>query len=473
MIRTIKAALLFAWVAISVVSPAQSVTSYTLTNVNIVDVEAGKLLKNRSVVIDRGRIVQILPFSASTKGSTINGGGGYLIPGLMDTHLHLHFLVQNAQWNELHLNFKLMVANGITGLREASGNRFQAQLVAIRDSIDKGLFPAPKMYISGIGTPPNLARYKVQSYARLVDTFQKIGVDGIKIKGLTFREAKEVIDAAKRYSLPVYGHTAWAIRNETNNILGDYTSEIVDYGLSGVMHVSGYPPIGKNAVPPPPEAQDTDTSALWDKWWLYYDALWLYADTVAERRLINTLTRRNVWLEPTLFAESLSSAEDRLAKTAAAAYFLQPISALTDGMPNPKGKELDTARMVFTRKLRFVGKFYSAGGVLLAGTDGQLYGSDLRDELYYLVEAGLTPAAALKAATYNNARALGWLKELGTISKGKLASMVLLRENPLADIRNVEKIEAVFLNGRYYSKKAINAWKEEVRKAAEENRGKN
>ena len=75
--------------------------------------------------------------------------------------------------------------------------------------------------------------------------------------------------------------------------------------------------------------------------------------------------------------------------------------------------------------------------------------SGLHKELSLLVEAGLTPAQALAAATINPARFLGLEKELGTIEPGKIADMVLLDSNPLADIRSVSRIDAVIANGRY------------------------
>jgi imidazolonepropionase-like amidohydrolase len=67
------------------------------------------------------------------------------------------------------------------------------------------------------------------------------------------------------------------------------------------------------------------------------------------------------------------------------------------------------------------------------------------------VAAGFTPMEALQTATLNPAKFLG-MEDLGTIEKGKLADLVLLDANPLDDIRNTQKIAAVFVNGRYLSR---------------------
>ena len=95
-----------------------------------------------------------------------------------------------------------------------------------------------------------------------------------------------------------------------------------------------------------------------------------------------------------------------------------------------------------------------AGILLLAGTDVgvplQVPGISLHVELERLVEAGLTPLEALRTATLNPARVLDMTDSLGTVEAGKLADLVLLDANPLADIRNTQKIRAVVANGRLY-----------------------
>jgi imidazolonepropionase-like amidohydrolase len=95
-----------------------------------------------------------------------------------------------------------------------------------------------------------------------------------------------------------------------------------------------------------------------------------------------------------------------------------------------------------------------AGIVLLAGTDVgvplQVPGISLHVELERLVEAVLTPLEALQTATLNPARVLDMTDSLGTVEAGKLADLVLLDADPLADIRNTQKIRAVVANGRLY-----------------------
>ncbi|MGH7710247.1 MAG: amidohydrolase family protein [Gemmatimonadaceae bacterium] len=99
--------------------------------------------------------------------------------------------------------------------------------------------------------------------------------------------------------------------------------------------------------------------------------------------------------------------------------------------------------------------------VLLAATDvgipTLIPGISLHDELQLLVEAGLTPLEALRAATLNPAHVLGLADSLGAIATGKLADLVLLDANPLASISNTRRIHGVIADGRLYRRAALDS----------------
>jgi imidazolonepropionase-like amidohydrolase len=94
-------------------------------------------------------------------------------------------------------------------------------------------------------------------------------------------------------------------------------------------------------------------------------------------------------------------------------------------------------------------------------------GFSLHDELAILVEAGLSPMAALQAATLNPARYLGIEKAIGTVTQGKIADLVLLDANPLDDIRNTTKINSVVANGRLLDRTVLDQRLTQVRAIAE------
>ena len=105
---------------------------------------------------------------------------------------------------------------------------------------------------------------------------------------------------------------------------------------------------------------------------------------------------------------------------------------------------------------------HRAGVQFLAGTDTSLTnpvipGVGLHRELALLVESGLTPLEALATATKNPAQYFGVLNQLGTVEAGKVADLVLLDANPLADIHNTQKIRSVIMRGRYFSRSDLDA----------------
>lgn len=91
----------------------------------------------------------------------------------------------------------------------------------------------------------------------------------------------------------------------------------------------------------------------------------------------------------------------------------------------------------------------------MAGTDFPPERPRLHDELFLLVEAGLTPMEALQSATRNPAAFLGRLGSLGTIERGKIADLLLLDANPLEDISNAQKINAVVFGGQLIPKSSL------------------
>jgi predicted amidohydrolase YtcJ len=115
----------------------------------------------------------------------------------------------------------------------------------------------------------------------------------------------------------------------------------------------------------------------------------------------------------------------------------------------------------FTQAVETTRLLHRAGVPILAGTDvGNPFlvpGYSLHRELQLLVQAGLTPLEALQAATLSPARFLNATDSLGTVAPGKVADLVLLDADPLADIANTQRIRAVVTNGRLLDRPALDA----------------
>jgi imidazolonepropionase-like amidohydrolase len=124
-------------------------------------------------------------------------------------------------------------------------------------------------------------------------------------------------------------------------------------------------------------------------------------------------------------------------------------------------QQAEIRRRRFQKFLDIVAAMQRADVPILAGTDvgnpWLVAGFSLHDELALFVHAGVTPLAALQAATINAARYLGALDSLGTIAEGKIADLVLLDANPLDDIRNTRRIRAVIVDGRFLTRAALDS----------------
>jgi imidazolonepropionase-like amidohydrolase len=129
-------------------------------------------------------------------------------------------------------------------------------------------------------------------------------------------------------------------------------------------------------------------------------------------------------------------------------------------MPDLLRDPLALRQDYFARNLQIVRMLHGAGVPFMAGTDTApgvyiVPGFSLHDELANFVEAGFTPMESLQTATSNPAKFLGMEGGFGSVEAGKVADLVLLGANPLEDIRNTQRIEAVVANGRLFDRVAL------------------
>jgi imidazolonepropionase-like amidohydrolase len=118
----------------------------------------------------------------------------------------------------------------------------------------------------------------------------------------------------------------------------------------------------------------------------------------------------------------------------------------------------------------FVGELHRAGVPLMVGTDlvmpGIVPGYSVHEEMAVWQEAGIPPADVLRSAAIVPARFMGRDQRLGTVAEGNVASLMLVRANPLENIRNAQQNEGVFLRGRYYSRGDLDQLLKEARDLA-------
>lgn len=128
-------------------------------------------------------------------------------------------------------------------------------------------------------------------------------------------------------------------------------------------------------------------------------------------------------------------------------------------MKESSAADFQVIRKTFSAESRVTGELFRAGVPMLAGTDvGNPFcfpGFSLHDELALLVESGVSPLGALQMATRNPARFMGATDKYGSVTRGKIADLVLLDADPLQDIHNTTKISEVFLDGKEYDRAAL------------------
>lgn len=387
---------------------------------------------SRIASIGRARAIR-LPAGAAV----VDGRGKFIVPGLIDTHMHIASSVGTPRMRQL-LAFSL--AHGITGIRDASGLGRERDLVELRRQIERGEILAPRIYVSGTASPQNVARHQAAGLADLVNRLRDLGVNGIKVRNLTSVQTDTVIRAAAAASLSAFGHLYGVMPSTA------WTSRALDLGATGVMHISGLGP-GQTIE------NRTVSATGWQRDWLTLYLRWADATSDEEMRLMRALLESKAWLEPTLVVEAFVVYGDRYRNhpenQLVSQLWGQSYEQSRAGFPNFTGQDLDLARHAFGRMQGFVRRFHEAGGMVITGSDMLPWpAAGVHEELRLLVDAGLSPLAALQAATRNPARALGWDAVTGTVEVGKEADLLLLDANPLMDITNTKRIHAVVRAGR-------------------------
>jgi imidazolonepropionase-like amidohydrolase len=453
-----------------------SAQTVTIANATVIDVSDGTLRPGTTVVIEGNRIVRVGAASTSRrpKGQMIDATGLYLIPGLWDMHVHAYFDWPKTFGDDYVL--PLFIANGITGVRDV-GSDLESVLKA-RDEVAAHRLLGPRMVVSGPMLDGPTAQYKAsirvtsaEDGRKAVDSLKSRGLDFIKIQSGMPREAYfAAATEAKRLGIDFEGHVPDAIR----------ASEAISAGQRTFEHLIG---IFEASTP-------DETSFLSRKWGAGGDtatnkslaALLNGFDPDRESELTRLLVRHQVWQCPTLFWERGQWLVDAVDYQKDPDLALTPRSWIDKKYPAMQKailQSLDTDSLAVRRRfvaheLEIVHRLHAAGVPFLAGTDTPAGvdvtpGISLHLELQRFVAAGFTPLEALQTATLNPAKFYGRENDFGSVQAGRIADLVLLRTNPLDDIRNTRAIVGVIADGRYFSEMAIDSLRERTKQVAARN----
>jgi Amidohydrolase family len=433
-----------------------------LIHVTVIDMTGAPPKKDMTVVVTDDRISAIgkmgrvrVPRGARVVDAT----GQFLISGLWDMHAH---------FTETERTFPMFIANGVVGVRNTGGNA--EDLSRWRKEVANGKLVGPRIIFCGpivdgrdpAAHGPVISVGSPAEGRQAVQKLKQHNADFIKVYDQLSRDSYfAILDEANKLMLPVVGHVPVSIT----------TVEASDAGQKSIEHLGSILEGSSTAETElrnwkQPQVKDNDYSVIPRNIAARGSRM---LETYSERKasqIFNHLVKNQTWQVPTLVTKrSLALIDDLiLANDERLKYIPESVQRRWDPRENfllryRTPEYIDYNKRLFRKEMQLVGAMHRAGVPFLTGTDLSIPyifpGFSVHDELALLVEAGFTPLQALQAATRNPAIFLGELSSHGTVESGKLANLVLLEANPLEDIRNTQRINAVFLRGRYFSKQEL------------------
>jgi imidazolonepropionase-like amidohydrolase len=440
------------------VSPRDQHRPLAIVGGSLIDGRGGPVIANATVVIADDQFTAV-----GSSGSTpappgadvIDARGTFLMPGLVDMHVHVY---TPDKWHP-----ELFLAAGVTTVLDLGGQ--VRDVAAHRAAIESGTILGPRLHFTGPmleedepyqGFAAFCQRVDATLVEAEVDALAAAGVDGIKLY-VTVRPAtaRRACAHAHAAGLPVFmhQHATWG-------------ADAAGAGVDCVEHLNVFGQLAPEALRPADPGRMTPFE--------YGGWLWSWIADVdprsdAVRRLYDALIAAGTALDPTLVLSA--SRPGALGEDVGDTSMDDPErTPLLPVLPPPVREELvsrwaerrqaasraseaskDRTRRAWQNMLALVGGFHRAGGVVLAGTDcpnvAIVAGFSLHRELELLVRAGLSPMEAIVAATRRPAERLGKTAVFGTVAPGHSADLLVLGADPLADIRNVRRIERVIARG--------------------------
>ena len=409
---------------------------------NVTLVEPGlRRMPGRRVTVEAGRIREI--------GEALPGspGEGYLLPGLIDMHVHAPDPTIAGQADLFRL---LYLAHGVTSVRNTGGG--VAELDE-RRRITRGDWAGPRVFACGSlvdGEPPvwGFARTleNPAGAAALVREHKQAGFDCLKVyERLRPEVLAALVEAARAEGLPVVGHVPQRVRFE-------------EAGIEDVQHLRGS---AREAAREPILDLAANVGARLRDW----------AELTPERAafIVQVSREQGIVHTPTLVLYDRSARMNQIERLKQAPElgwlprFYADLSWDPRGLPwfDASPEEVwELARRGRDNAQRLVGELFRAGVRIHAGTDvGNPFlvpGASLQEELAHLVAAGLNPEQAWVAATRWPGEFLP-LAGLGRIEPGAPADLLLFREDPTQDLAALGSLEAVIVDGRAYSREVLDA----------------
>lgn len=388
----------------------QGTKTIAIVDVLLIDGNGGKAIPKASVLIKGDKIIAAGPsqnIQIPPGAEIIQGKGMSLLPGLIDSHFHIDGSEDLPS---------IFLQNGITSLRDP-GIWIEAY-----DQVRKSSTNNPRLFLSGPhldGAPPAYPHdaYVVRDEAEAVRQVNEVADQGSTAIKVYFRTPpgliKAIADAAHKRGIPVTAHLEIS-----------EAKHAIEAGLDGIEHITSF----GLSLTPKREAEKYRQSMLADnnfrKLGRYESWAAIDLDSPAADSLTSFLARKGTFISPTL-----------------AVFEYQSKAGSTDSI-KLKG---------FDKMMKLTAKLQKGGANIVVGSHSMVpyaeKGWAYQREMELFVESGISNAAVIHAATMVNARFFRIENQLGSIEKGKLADLILVKGNPLEDIKVMRNIEKVMING--------------------------
>jgi len=462
----------------TVVNPAQfnvSQENIAITNVNILSTDGEQMIANQTVVINQGMITSInSEINLPNITHKIDGKGKYLIPGLIDSHVHL--------WQSPN-DLLLYIANGVTHIRELNGS---AEHLKWREEIKQGRL-GPHMFVTSSRINSNgVIQGWFQKWAMkitginafnnaesVVQKFTDKGYDAIKT--YTFISNKdywELDKATTEIGIPLLGHTP--INMELKEVWKSNQKELAhieELVKALIREFGGY--TDKNVAEFLNFVQsrsDNISASLVENKIAVVTTLWLMESFSKQKSHLNKILKeiQLPYANPGITEKSPITSRAMGWLPDSNIYRLSP-----DLTPEEKVRYLVYWETYASAHHILLKAMVDKGVILLAGTDANVPvtvpGFSLHDELISLTKSGMSNTQTLLSATTVPAQ---WMKQQsGILKKGYRADLVLLNKNPLENIENTKSIDMVIINGKVLDRQKLDEILAAVKQANDESRG--
>jgi imidazolonepropionase-like amidohydrolase len=423
--------------------------SWAVTGATLIDGTGAPPLVN-SVIVGHGERITCAGDRESctipTGAVVVDATGKWVIPGLIDTHVHVNWAEHPDDVRRAQLR---RFAFGVTTTRDAGTTPSLEADLAARPQANRAAGPEPRLLVSGLVSRAHMERYGGDDVTSLVHRLAALGVDAIKVtEQYPDEQLRAIISAAHANDLPVFGHT-WG-RD------GSHFEAAVAAGIDGLSHMDTIAAFAQPAGvqrPPAPEGIE---------FWVWAKESWNHTDDARVAAAIDDIVAHHVWFEPMLVNEKWFTLPYPLPSDLAYLDEVPSLRALvrpwipfgSSGWPATRERRRRIAA-VYERVCSFVRRLQARGGVIVTGTDDMEPGPGLLDEVRLLAECGLSPMSALQTATRNAAVALKRQEDRGTLEPGKLADFVILEADPLYDPTNLRRIWRVAKGGHLHDPAAL------------------